>query len=88
MVEGLGQSQNVFKISILLALQLFIASWNNVTEATVVNVSGKEGFTEKSRMIQLLKIVIVVKDPQELSKAYVVDIDSRLTTKDAPTVRS
>ena len=45
MVEGLGQSQNVFKISILLALQLFIASWNNVTEATVVNVSGKEGFT-------------------------------------------
>ena len=41
MIQRLDQGQDLPKISIFLALQLLVASWNNVGKATIVNCFRK-----------------------------------------------
>ena len=50
MIQRLDQGQDLPKISILLALQLLVASWNNVGKATIVNCFQKAKILAKNQV--------------------------------------
>ena len=50
MIKHLEQGQHLPKISILRALQLLIASWNNVTKTTIVNCFRKAKISAKDQV--------------------------------------
>ena len=101
MIQRLDQGQDLPKISIFLALQLLVASWNNVGKATIVNcfrkakisaenqVDALEDSNDPFKALQenLTELRQSNPDlvPDELSVALIIDIDSSLTTTDAPT---
>ena len=101
MIQRLDQGQDLPKISILLALQLLVASWNNVGKATIVNCFRKAKISAENQVDALEDSDDPFKAlqenltelrqsnpdlvPDELSAADVVDIDSSLITTDAPT---
>ena len=101
MIQRLDQGQDLPKISVLLALQLLAASWNNVGKATIVNCFRKAKISAENQVDALEDSDDPFKAlqenltelrqsnpdlvPDELSAADVVDIDSSLITTDAPT---
>ena len=50
MIKRLEQRQDLPKISILCALQLLVASWNDVTKTTIVNCFGKAKISVKDQV--------------------------------------
>ena len=50
MTKRLEQGQDLPKISILRALQLIVASWNDVTKTTIVNCFGKAKISAKDQV--------------------------------------
>ena len=50
MIKCLEQGQDLPKISILRALQLLVASWNDVTKTTIVNCFGKAKICAKDQV--------------------------------------
>ena len=50
MIKRLEQGQDLPKISILRALQLLVASWNDVTKTTIVNCFGKAKISAKDQV--------------------------------------
>ena len=50
MIKHLEKGQHLPKISILRALQLLIASWNNVTKTTIVNCFRKAKISAKDQV--------------------------------------
>ena len=50
MIKRLQQGQDLPKISVLRALQLLAASWNNVTKTTIVNCFGKAKISAKGQL--------------------------------------
>ena len=50
MIKRLEQGQDLPKISILHALQLLAASWNDLTKTTIVNCSGKAKISAKDQV--------------------------------------
>ena len=50
MIKRLEQGQDLSKISILRALQLLVASWNDVTKITIVNCFGKAKISAKDQV--------------------------------------
>ena len=49
-IKRLEQGQDLPKISILRALQLLVASWNDVTKTTIVNCFGKAKISAKDQV--------------------------------------
>ena len=101
MIQRLDQGQDLPKISILLALQLLVASWNNVGKATIVNCFRKAKISAENQVDALEDSDDPFKAlqenltelrqsnpdlvPDELSATDVVDIDASLITTNAPT---
>ena len=97
----MDQGQDLPKVSILLALQLLTASWNNVGKTTIVNCFRKAKISAENQVDALEDSDDPFKSlqenltelresnpdlvPDELSASVVVDIDSSLITTDAPT---
>ena len=50
MIKRLEQVQDLPKMSILYALQLLVASWNDVTKTTIVNRFGKAKISAKDQI--------------------------------------
>ena len=50
MIKYLEQGQDLPKISILHALQLLVASWNDVTKTTITNCFGKAKISAKNQV--------------------------------------
>ena len=50
MIKHLEQGQDLPNISILRALQLLVASWNDVTKTTIVNCFGKAKISAKDQV--------------------------------------
>ena len=50
MIKRLEQGQDLAKISILRALQLLVASWNDLTKTTIVNCFGKAKISAKDQV--------------------------------------
>ena len=50
MIKCLEQGQDLPKISILHALQLLVASWNDVTKTTITNCFGKAKISAKNQV--------------------------------------
>ena len=96
------QGQILLKISILLALQSLVASWKNVSKATIANCFRKVKISAENqvdaledsdnRFKALLDNLIELRqcnpdlNPDELSAVHVVDIDSSLTKTNTPTI--
>ena len=88
------------KISILRALQLLIASWNNVTKTAVVNCFGKakisakdqvnaaedsdDPFKELENDLTELRKIDPTLVPQDLTAQEIVDVDINVITTDNP----
>ena len=49
MIKRLEQGHDLRRILILRALQLLVASWNDVTKTTIVNCFGKANFLPKTK---------------------------------------
>ena len=50
MIKRLEQGHDLPKISILRALQLLVASWNDVTKTTIANWFGKAKISAKDQV--------------------------------------
>ena len=99
-IKHLEQGQDLPKISILRALQLLAASWNNVIKTTIVKCFGKEKISAKDQVNatedsdnpfkQLENDQIELRKinptfvPQDLTAQEIVDVDINVTTTDNP----
>ena len=100
MIKRLEQGQDLPKISILCALQLLIAAWNNVTKSTIVICFGKakisakdqvnaaedsdEPFKELENDLTELRKIDPTLVPQDLTAQEIVDVDINFITTDNP----
>ena len=100
MIKPLEQGQDLPKISILLALQLLVASWNDVTKTTIVNCFGKakisakdqgnaaedsdDPFKELEHDLTELRKMDPTLAPQDLTAQEIVDVDINFITVDNP----
>ena len=102
MIKRLEQGQDLPKISILRALQLLVASWNDVTKTTIVNCFGKpkisakdqvnaaedsdEPFKELENDLTELRKIDPTLVPQDLTAQEIVYVDINVITTDNPEV--
>ena len=100
MIKRLEQGQDLPKISILRALQLPVASWNDVTKTTIVNCFGKvkisakdqvnasedsdEPFKELENDLTELRKIDPTLVPQDLTAQEIADVDINVITTDNP----
>ena len=100
MIKRLEQGQDLPKISILCALQLLIAAWNNVTKSTIVICFGKakisakdqvnaaedsdDPFKELENDLTELRKIDPTLVPQDLTAQEIVDVDINFITTDNP----
>ena len=100
MIKHLEQGQHLPKISILRALQLLIASWNNVTKTTIVNcfrkakISAKDQvnaaedsddrFKELENDLTKLRKIDPMLVPQDLTAQEIVDVNINVITTHNP----
>ena len=100
MIKRLEQGQDLPKISILRALQLLVASWNNVTKTTTVNCFGKAKISAKDQVnaaedsddlfkelendLTELRKIDPTLVPQDLTAQEIVDVDINVITTDNP----
>ena len=100
MIKRLEQGQDLPKISILRALQLLVASWNDVTKTTIVNCFGKakisakdqvnaaedsdDPFKELENDLTELQKIDLTLVPQDLTAQEIVDVDINVITTDNP----
>ena len=100
MIKRLEQGQDLPKISILRALQLLVASWNDVTKTTIVNCFGKakisakdqvnaaeisdDSFQELENDLTELRKIDPTLVPQDLTAQEIVDVDINVITTDNP----
>ena len=100
MIKLLEQSQDLPKISILRALQLLVALWNEVTKTTIVNCFGKENISAKDQVnaaedsgdpfkelendLTELRKLDPMLVPQDLTAQEIVDVDINVITTDNP----
>ena len=100
MIERLEKGQDLPKISILRALQLLVASWNDVKESTVVNcfrkakISAKDQenatedlddpFKELEKDLTELRKMDPTLVPQDLTAHEIVGVDENVITTDNP----
>ena len=100
MIQRLEKGQDLPKISILHALQLLVASWNDVTESTVVNcfrkakISAKDQenamedlddpFKELEKDLTELRKIDPTLVPQDLNAHEIVGVDENVITTDNP----
>ena len=100
MIKRLEQGQDLPKISILRALQLLAASWNDVTKTTIVNCFGKakisakdqvnaaedsdDPFKELENDLTELRKIDPTLVPQDLTIREIVDIAINVITTDNP----
>ena len=100
MIKRLEQGQDLPKISILRVLQLLVASWNDVTKATIVNCFGKakistkdqvnaaedsdDPFKELENDLTELRKIDPTLVPQDLTAQEIVDVDINVITTDNP----
>ena len=100
MIKLLEQSQDLPKISILRALQLLVALWNEVTKTTIVNCFGKENISAKDQVnaaedsgdpfkelendLTELQKLDPTLVPQDLTAQEIVDVDINVITTDNP----
>ena len=101
MLQCLDKGKDLPKISILQALQILVASWNDVTEATIVNYFKKAKISEQTQTDALedsddpftaleeelseLRKADPMLIPVEITAAELVGTDSDLITTEAPT---
>ena len=100
MTKRLKQGQDLPKISILRALQLLVASWNDVTKTTIVNCFGKAKISAKDQVnaaedsdnpfkelkneLTELRKIDRTLVPQDLTAQEIVDVDINVITTDNP----
>ena len=100
MIKRLEQGQDLPKILILRALQLLVASWNDVTKTTIVNCFGKakifakdqvnaaedseDPFKELENDLTELRKIDPTLVPQDLTAQEIVDVDINVITTDNP----
>ena len=100
MIKRLEKGQDLPKISILRALQLLVASWNDATKTTIVNCFGKakisvkdqvnaaedneDPFKELENDLTELRKIDPTLVPQDLSAQEIVDVDINVITTDNP----
>ena len=100
MIKRLEQGQDLPTISILRALQLLAASWNDVTKTTIVNCFGKakisakdqvnvaedndDTFKELENDLTELRKIDPTLFPQDLTAEEIVDVDINVITNDNP----
>ena len=100
MMKRLEQGQNLPKISILRALQLLVASWNDLTKTTIVNCFGKAKISAKDQVnaaedsdnplkelendLTELRKIDPTLVPQDLTAQEIVDVDINVITTDNP----
>ena len=100
MIKRLEQGQDLPKISILRALQLLVASWNEVTKTTIVNCFGKAKISAKDQVnvaedsddlfkelqnhLTELRKIDPTLVPQDLTAQEIVDVDINVITTDNP----
>ena len=100
MMKRLEQGQDLTKISILRALQLLVASWNDVTKTTIVNCFGKAKISAKDQVnaaedsddlfkelendLTELRKIDPTLVPQHLTAQEIVDVDINVITTDNP----
>ena len=100
MIKRLEQGQDLPKISILCALQLLIAAWNNVTKSTIVICFGKAKISAKDQVnaaedsddlfkelendLTELRKIDPTLVPQDLTAQEIVDVDINFITTDNP----
>ena len=99
-IKRLEQGQDLPKISILRALQLLVASWNDVTKTTIVNCFGiaktsakdqvnaaedsDDPFKELENDLTELRKIDPTLVPQDLTAQEIVDVDINIITTDNP----
>ena len=100
MIKRLEQGQDLTKISILRALQLLVASWNDVTKTAIVNCFGKAKISAKDQVnaaedsddpfkklenhLTELRKIDPTLFPQDLTAQEIVDVDINVITTDKP----
>ena len=100
MIKRLEQGQDLPKISILRALQLLVALWNDITKTTIVNCFGKakisakdqvnaaedsdDHFNELENDLTELQKIDPTLVPQDLTAQEIVDVDINVITIDNP----
>ena len=100
MMKRLEQGQNLPKISILRALQLLVASWNDLTKTTIVNCFGKAKISAKDQVnaaedsdnplkelendLTELRKIDPTLVPQDLTAQEIVNVDINVITTDNP----
>ena len=100
MIKRLEQGQDLPKISILRALQLLVASCNDVTKTTIVNCFGKakisakdqvnaaedsdDPFKELENDLPEFQKIDPTLVPQDLTAQEIVDVDINVITTDNP----
>ena len=100
MIKRLEHGQDLPKISILRALQLLVASWNDVTKTTIVNCFGKAKISAKDQVnttedsgdlfkelendLTELRKIDQTLVPQDLTAQEIVDVDINVITTDNP----
>ena len=100
MIKRLEQGQDLPKISILRALQLLVASWNDVTKTTIVNCFGKAKISAKNQVnaaedsddpfkelendLTELRKIDPTLVPQDLTIREIVDVAINVITTDNP----
>ena len=67
MIQRLDQGHDLWKISILYALQLLQASWNDITKANIINCFRKPTISKKNQ-------IDIVADKDNLFKALLEDL--------------
>ena len=100
MIKPLEQGQDLPKISIVRALQLLVASWNDVTKTTIVNCFGKanisakdqvnaaedsdDPFKELENYLTELRKIDPTLVPQDLTAQEIDDVDINVIITDNP----
>ena len=100
MIKRLEQGQDLTKISILRALQLLVASWNDVTKTAIVSCFGKAKISAKDQVnaaedsddpfkklenhLTELRKIDPTLFPQDLTAQEIVDVDINVITTDKP----
>ena len=98
MIKFLEKGRDLPKISILRALQLLVASWNNITKTTIVNCFGKVKISAKDQVnaaedsddlfkelendLTELRKIDLALVPQDLTAQEIVDVDINVITTD------
>ena len=104
MMKRLEQGQDLPKISILRALQLLVASWNDVTKTTIVNCFGKGKISDKDQVnaaedsgdpfkelengLTELRKIDPTLVPQDLTAQEIVDVDINVIITDEEILES